>query len=83
MSMCSNQFGPNWARYPFRKLTCRDIDDLIRELRAADVRRFDGEPRKKWSLRSCNYMIKTLRQERSHGFAMVSDMPATCGYTAG
>ncbi len=47
---------------PVQKLTRRDIDDLLRKLQAGGLRRPDGKLRKRWSPRSCNYMVTALRQ---------------------
>ncbi|MCW2651450.1 MAG: integrase family protein [Mycobacterium sp.] len=43
-------------------LTRRHIDDLILKLRNGELRRADGRLRKKWSARSCNYMVGAISQ---------------------
>lgn len=45
-----------------QNLTRRHIDELIVRLRAGEVQRPDGRARKKWSARSCNYMVGSLSQ---------------------
>jgi integrase len=43
-------------------LTRRHIDDLIVKLQGGGLTRPDGRARKKWSARSCNYMLGALSQ---------------------
>jgi integrase len=43
-------------------LTRRHIDDLIVRLRSGELARPGGRARKKWSARSCNYMLGALSQ---------------------
>ena len=43
-------------------LTRRHIDDLIVKLRSGELVRPSGRARKKWSARSCNYMLGALSQ---------------------
>jgi integrase len=50
------------GQMPVQTLTRRDIDDLVRKLRAGGLRRSDGRLRTPWSPRSCNYMLTALRQ---------------------
>jgi integrase len=43
-------------------LTRRHIDDLILRLRSGELLRPGGQARKKWSARSCNYMLGAMSQ---------------------
>jgi integrase len=47
---------------PVQKLTRRDVDELITQLREGQVRRTDGTKRRPWSARSCNYLLGALSQ---------------------
>lgn len=43
-------------------LTRRHIDDPILKVRSGELARHGGRARKKWSARSCNYMLGALSQ---------------------
>jgi integrase len=45
-----------------QNLTRRHVDELIVKLRAGSVQRPGGHTRKKWSARSCNYIVSALSQ---------------------
>jgi integrase len=50
------------GQLPIQDFNRRHIDDLIVKLRNGEILRTGGRARKKWSARSCNYMLGALSQ---------------------